>query len=115
MIAPKAPGHTVRNEFATGGGIPDFNRRVPRCFWSNRQAKRYLTRWASAVVVQVSSKTTFKDETETDHLVSKRYCGGAVELVKWALKPLLKQVYAPRNGLLECLHIELKLIVDLMY
>ena len=114
MIAPKAPGHTVRNEFATGGGIPDL---IAVYQDASGQAKQVAISYASGVGGGRSGiiETTFKDETETDLFGEQAVlCGGAVELVKMGFETLVEAGYAPEMAYFECLH-ELKLIVDLMY
>jgi ketol-acid reductoisomerase len=114
MIAPKAPGHTVRNEFATGGGIPDL---IAVYQDASGQAKQVALSYAMGVGGGRSGiiETTFKDETETDLFGEQAVlCGGAVELVKMGLETLVEAGYAPEMAYFECLH-ELKLIVDLMY
>ncbi|RBP50965.1 ketol-acid reductoisomerase [Arenicella xantha] len=114
MIAPKAPGHTVRNEFVNGGGIPDL---IAVYQDASGSAKETALSYASAIgggrtgIIQ----TTFKDETETDLFGEQAVlCGGAVELVKMGFETLTEAGYAPEMAYFECLH-ELKLIVDLMY
>ena len=114
MIAPKAPGHTVRNEFATGGGIPDL---IAVYQDASGQAKQVALSYAMGVGGGRSGiiETTFKDETETDLFGEQAIlCGGAVELVKMGFETLVEAGYAPEMAYFECLH-ELKLIVDLMY
>ena len=114
MIAPKAPGHTVRNEFATGGGIPDL---IAVYQDASGQAKQVALSYAMGVGGGRSGiiETTFKDETETDLFGEQAVlCGGAVELVKMGFETLVEAGYAPEMAYFECLH-ELKLIVDLMY
>lgn len=114
MIAPKAPGHTVRNEFATGGGIPDL---IAIYQDASGQAKQVALSYAMGVGGGRSGiiETTFKDETETDLFGEQAVlCGGAVELVKMGFETLVEAGYAPEMAYFECLH-ELKLIVDLMY
>lgn len=114
MIAPKAPGHTVRNEFATGGGIPDL---IAVYQDASGQAKQVVLSYAMGVGGGRSGiiETTFKDETETDLFGEQAVlCGGAVELVKMGFETLVEAGYAPEMAYFECLH-ELKLIVDLMY
>ena len=114
MIAPKAPGHTVRNEFATGGGIPDL---IAVYQDASGQAKQVALSYAMGVGGGRSGiiETTFKDETETDLFGEQAVlCGGAVELVKIGFETLVEAGYAPEMAYFECLH-ELKLIVDLMY
>ena len=114
MIAPKAPGHTVRNEFVNGGGIPDL---VAIYQDASGNAKNVAMSYASGVGGGRTGiiETTFKDETETDLFGEQAVlCGGAVELVKAGFETLTEAGYAPEMAYFECLH-ELKLIVDLMY
>ncbi|WP_322628659.1 ketol-acid reductoisomerase [Halothiobacillus sp.] len=114
MIAPKAPGHTVRSEFVRGGGIPDL---IAIHQDASGMAKAVALSYASAIgggrtgIIQ----TTFKDETETDLFGEQAVlCGGTVELVKAGFETLVEGGYPPEMAYFECLH-ELKLIVDLMY
>jgi ketol-acid reductoisomerase len=114
MIAPKAPGHTVRNEFTKGGGIPDL---IAVAQDASGKAKDVALSYASAIGGGRTGiiETTFKDETETDLFGEQAVlCGGAVELVKMGFETLTEAGYAPEMAYFECLH-ELKLIVDLMY
>jgi ketol-acid reductoisomerase len=114
MIAPKAPGHTVRNEFVQGGGIPDL---IAIHQNASGRAKQVAMSYASGVGGGRTGiiETTFKDETETDLFGEQAVlCGGAVELVKAGFETLTEAGYAPEMAYFECLH-ELKLIVDLMY
>ncbi|WP_456379914.1 ketol-acid reductoisomerase [Thiolapillus sp.] len=114
MIAPKAPGHTVRSEFQKGGGIPDL---VAIYQDATGTAKAVALSYASAIGGGRTGiiETTFKDETETDLFGEQAVlCGGAVELVKAGFETLVDAGYAPEMAYFECLH-ELKLIVDLMY
>ncbi|MDO8268439.1 MAG: ketol-acid reductoisomerase [Moraxellaceae bacterium] len=114
MIAPKAPGHTVRSEFVKGGGIPDL---IAIFQDVSGKAKDLALSYASGVGGGRSGiiETTFKDETETDLFGEQAVlCGGAVELVKAGFETLVEAGYAPEMAYFECLH-ELKLIVDLMY
>lgn len=114
MIAPKAPGHTVRNEFIKGGGIPDL---IAIFQDASGNAKNVALSYASGVGGGRTGiiETTFKDETETDLFGEQAVlCGGAVELVKAGFETLTEAGYAPEMAYFECLH-ELKLIVDLMY
>jgi len=114
MIAPKAPGHTVRNEFTKGGGIPDL---IAIFQDASGKAKDVALSYASGVGGGRTGiiETTFKDETETDLFGEQAVlCGGAVELVKAGFETLTEAGYAPEMAYFECLH-ELKLIVDLMY
>lgn len=114
MIAPKAPGHTVRSEFVKGGGIPDL---VAVYQDASGNAKNVALSYASGIGGGRSGiiETTFKDETETDLFGEQAVlCGGCVELVKAGFDTLVEAGYAPEMAYFECLH-ELKLIVDLMY
>jgi ketol-acid reductoisomerase len=114
MVAPKAPGHTVRSEFVKGGGIPDL---IAVYQDASGKAKDVALSYASGVGGGRTGiiETTFKDETETDLFGEQAVlCGGAVELVKAGFETLTEAGYAPEMAYFECLH-ELKLIVDLMY
>jgi len=114
MIAPKAPGHTVRTEFVKGGGIPDL---IAIFQDATGKAKDIALSYASAIGGGRTGiiETSFKDETETDLFGEQAVlCGGAVELVKAGFETLVEAGYAPEMAYFECLH-ELKLIVDLMY
>ncbi len=114
MVAPKAPGHTVRSEFVKGGGIPDLIA-VHQDVSGN--AKNIALSYASGVGGGRTGiiETTFREECETDLFGEQAVlCGGAVELVKMGFETLVEAGYAPEMAYFECLH-ELKLIVDLMY
>ena len=114
MIAPKAPGHTVRGTYAQGGGVP--------CLIAVHQdttgnARNVALAYASAIgggkagIIQ----TNFREETETDLFGEQAVlCGGTVELIKAGFETLVEAGYAPEMAYFECLH-ELKLIVDLIY
>jgi len=114
MIAPKAPGHTVRSEFVRGGGVPDL---IAIHQDVSGQAKQVALSYASGVGGGRTGiiETTFRDETETDLFGEQAVlCGGAVELVKAGFETLVEGGYEPEMAYFECLH-ELKLIVDLMF
>ncbi len=114
MVAPKAPGHTVRSEFVKGGGIPDL---IAIFQDASGNAKQLALSYACGVGGGRTGiiETTFKDETETDLFGEQAVlCGGCVELVKMGFETLVEAGYAPEMAYFECLH-ELKLIVDLMY
>ena len=114
MIAPKAPGHTVRSEFVKGGGVPDL---IAIYQDASGNAKNVALSYASGVGGGRTGiiETTFKDETETDLFGEQAVlCGGTVELVKAGFEVLVEAGYAPEMAYFECLH-ELKLIVDLMF
>ena len=114
MIAPKAPGHTVRSEFVRGGGIPDL---IAVHQDASGKAKEVALSYASGVGGGRTGiiETTFREECETDLFGEQAVlCGGAVELVKAGFETLVEAGYAPEMAYFECLH-ELKLIVDLMF
>lgn len=114
MIAPKAPGHTVRSEYTRGGGIPDL---IAVFQDASGRARDIALSYASAIGGGRTGiiETTFRDETETDLFGEQAVlCGGCVELVKAGFETLTEAGYAPEMAYFECLH-ELKLIVDLMY
>ncbi|KTG16395.1 MULTISPECIES: ketol-acid reductoisomerase [unclassified Guyparkeria] len=114
MIAPKAPGHTVRSEFARGGGIPDL---IAIHQDASGKAKDIALSYASGIGGGRTGiiETTFQDETETDLFGEQAVlCGGTVELVRAGFETLTEAGYPAEMAYFECLH-ELKLIVDLMY
>jgi ketol-acid reductoisomerase len=114
MIAPKAPGHTVRSEFVRGGGIPDL---IAVGQNPAGNTKELALSYASAIGGGRTAiiETTFKDETETDLFGEQAVlCGGATALVQAGFETLTEAGYAPELAYFECLH-ELKLIVDLMF
>jgi ketol-acid reductoisomerase len=114
MIAPKAPGHTVRSEFVNGGGIPDL---IAIGQNPSGTTKELALSYASAIGGGRTAiiETTFKDETETDLFGEQAVlCGGAMSLVQAGFETLTEAGYAPELAYFECLH-ELKLIVDLMF
>ena len=114
MIAPKAPGHTVRSEFEKGGGIPDL---IAIQQDATGNAKDIALSYASAIGGGRTGilETTFKDETETDLFGEQVVlCGGTTALVQAGFETLVEAGYEPEMAYFECLH-ELKLIVDLMY
>ena len=113
MVAPKAPGHTVRSEFVKGGGIPD----LIAVYQGGEEAKKLALSYASAIGGGRTGiiETTFKDETETDLFGEQAVlCGGVTSLIKAGFDTLVEAGYAPEMAYFECLH-ELKLIVDLLY
>ena len=114
MIAPKAPGHTVRSEFEKGAGIPDL---IAIAQDVSGNAKATALAYASAIGGGRTGilETTFKDETETDLFGEQVVlCGGTTALVQAGFETLVEAGYEPEMAYFECLH-ELKLIVDLMY
>lgn len=114
MIAPKAPGHTVRSEFIKGGGIPDLIAVEQN---ASGIAKELCLSYASAIGGGRTGiiETTFKDETETDLFGEQAVlCGGISALVKAGFETLVEAGYPEEMAYFECLH-ELKLIVDLIF
>src|SRR5512137_2466466 len=114
MVAPKAPGHTVRSTYTQGGGTPML---IAVHQNPSRKARDLALSYAAAIGGARAGviETTFKEETETDLFGEQAVlCGGCVELVKAGFETLVEAGYAPEMAYFECLH-ELKLIVDLMY
>ncbi len=114
MIAPKAPGHTVRSTYAQGGGVPHL---VAVHQDKSGSARDVALSYASANGGGRAGiiETNFREETETDLFGEQAVlCGGAVELIKAGFETLVEAGYAPEMAYFECLH-ELKLIVDLIY
>jgi len=114
MVAPKAPGHTVRSTYAAGGGVPML---IAVHQDVTKKARDVALSYAAAIGGGKAGviETTFKEETETDLFGEQAVlCGGCVELVKAGFDTLVEAGYAPEMAYFECLH-ELKLIVDLMY
>lgn len=114
MIAPKAPGHTVRSEYKEGKGTP--------CLVAVYQdASGHCLDTALAYGAGIGGaraallETTFKCETETDLFGEQAVlCGGVTALMKAGFETLVEAGYDPRNAYFECIH-EMKLIVDLIY
>ncbi len=114
MIAPKAPGHTVRSEFVRGGGIPDL---IAIHQDVSGNAKNIALSYASGVGGGRSGiiETTFKDETETDLFGEQAVlCGGISALIQAGFETLVEAGYPEEMAYFECLH-ETKLIVDLIF
>jgi ketol-acid reductoisomerase len=114
MIAPKAPGHTVRGTYSQGGGVPSL---VAIHQDTSGMARDVALSYASAIGSGRAGiiETNFREETETDLFGEQAVlCGGAVELIKAGFDTLVEGGYAPEMAYFECLH-ELKLIVDLIY
>ncbi len=114
MVAPKSPGHRVREVFQDGGGTPGLvavERDASGEALANALAYAKAIGCTRAGVIQ----TTFKEETETDLFGEQAVlCGGASALVRSGFQTLVEAGYQPEVAYFECLH-ELKLIVDLMY
>jgi ketol-acid reductoisomerase len=114
MVAPKAPGHTVRGTYVQGGGVPhliaihqDNSGRARDLALSYSMANG----GGKAGIIE----TNFREETETDLFGEQAVlCGGTVELIKAGFETLVEAGYAPEMAYFECLH-ELKLIVDMIY
>lgn len=114
MVAPKAPGHTVRSEFVRGGGIPDL---IAISADPSGNTKELALSYASAIGGGRTAiiETTFKDETETDLFGEQAVlCGGITALIKAGFETLTEAGYPPEMAYFECLH-ETKLIVDLIF
>jgi ketol-acid reductoisomerase len=114
MIAPKAPGHTVRSTYTQGGGVPML---IAVHQDVSKKARDMALSYAAAIGGARAGviETTFREETETDLFGEQVVlCGGTVELIKAGFETLTEAGYAPEMAYFECLH-ELKLIVDLIY
>ena len=114
MVAPKAPGHTVRNTYTQGGGVPHL---VAVHQDKSGKARDLALSYAMANGGGKAGiiETNFREETETDLFGEQAVlCGGAVDLIKMGYETLVEAGYAPEMAYFECLH-ELKLIVDLIY
>jgi ketol-acid reductoisomerase len=114
MVAPKSPGHRVREVFVQGGGVPAL---VAVEQDASGHALADALAYAKAIGCTRAGvlKTTFKEETETDLFGEQAVlCGGVSALVKAGFETLVAAGYQPEIAYFECMH-ELKLIVDLMY
>jgi len=114
MIAPKAPGHTVRNTYQNGGGVPHL---IAVAQDKSGAARDIALSYAAANGGGRAGiiETNFREETETDLFGEQAVlCGGTVDLIKAGFETLVEAGYAPEMAYFECLH-ELKLIVDLIY
>jgi len=114
MVAPKSPGHRVREVFKEGAGTPGL---VAVQQDASGNAKALALAYARAIGCTRAGviETTFKEETETDLFGEQTIlCGGVTALVRAAFETLVKAGYQPEVAYFECMH-ELKLIVDLMY
>jgi ketol-acid reductoisomerase len=114
MVAPKAPGHRVREVFKDGAGTPGL-----LAVWQDASgnAKELGLAYARAIGCTRAGviETTFKEETETDLFGEQTIlCGGVTGLIRAAFETLVKAGYQPEVAYFECMH-ELKLIVDLLY
>ena len=114
MVAPKAPGHTVRSTYSQGGGVPHL---IAVHQDKSGKARDLALSYAAANGGGKAGiiETSFREETETDLFGEQAVlCGGTVELIKAGFDTLVEAGYAPEMAYFECLH-ELKLIVDLIY
>ncbi|WP_437492975.1 ketol-acid reductoisomerase [Sorangium sp. So ce1014] len=114
MIAPKGPGHRVRETYEAGGGVPAL---LAVHQDASGKAEAQALAYAKGIGATRAGVlcTTFAEETETDLFGEQAVlCGGASELVKAGFETLVNAGYQPEIAYFECLH-ELKLIVDLMY
>ena len=114
MVAPKAPGHTVRGTYTQGGGVPHL---IAVHADKSGKARDMALSYAAANGGGKAGiiETNFREETETDLFGEQAVlCGGTVELIKAGFETLVEAGYAPEMAYFECLH-ELKLIVDLIY
>jgi ketol-acid reductoisomerase len=114
MVAPKAPGHTVRGTYTNGGGVPHL---VAVQQDKSGRARDLALSYAMANGGGRAGiiETNFREETETDLFGEQAVlCGGTVELIKAGYETLVEAGYAPEMAYFECLH-ELKLIVDMIY
>jgi ketol-acid reductoisomerase len=114
MIAPKGPGHRVRETYQGGGGVPAL---LAVHQDASGKAKQTALAYAKALGATRAGvlQTTFAEETETDLFGEQAVlCGGVSSLVKAGFETLVAAGYQPEVAYFECMH-ELKLIVDLMY
>ena len=114
MVAPKAPGHTVRGQFVEGAGVPML---VAVHLDATGEAKEIALAYAGAMGGGRAGiiETTFKDETETDLFGEQTVlCGGLTALIMAGFETLVEAGYPPEMAYFECCH-EVKLIVDLIY
>jgi len=114
MVAPKAPGHRMREVFTKGSGVPGL-----LAIHQNISGKARAIGLAYAKGIGCTRAgvldTTFKEETETDLFGEQAVlCGGVTSLIKAAFETLVEAGYQPESAYFEVMH-ELKLIVDLMY
>ncbi len=114
LVAPKSPGHRVRELFTEGGGVPGL---IAVHQDASGTAHELALSYAKGIGCTRAGvyETTFKEEAETDLFGEQAVlCGGTSALVKAGFETLVEAGYAPEMAYFECLH-ELKLIVDLMY
>tara|TARA_B100000963_G_scaffold244790_1_gene214345 strand:+ start:28 stop:1071 length:1044 start_codon:yes stop_codon:yes gene_type:complete len=117
MIAPKGPGHTVRNTYVSGGGVPS----LIAIFEDKIEGKEYSAKDLALSYAKANGgtragvlETSFKEETETDLFGEQAVlCGGMTALIKAGYETLVEAGYSPEMAYFECLH-ETKLITDLI-
>ena len=115
MVAPKAPGHRVREVFKEGAGVPGLVAIHNDATGTGARRRRWPTRKRIGCTRAGVIETTFSEETETDLFGEQAVlCGGVSALVTAGFETLVEAGYQPEIAYFECLH-ELKLIVDLMY
>jgi len=114
MIAPKAPGHTVRSEYQAGKGTPCLV--AVEQDYTGKALDRALAYGLGIGGARAGLlETTFRTETETDLFGEQAVlCGGVCALMQAGFETLCEAGYDPRNAYFECIH-EMKLIVDLIY
>ena len=114
MVAPKAPGHRMREVFTRGSGVPGLLAVHQDATGNARGVGLAYARGVGCTRAGVL-ETTFKEETETDLFGEQAVlCGGVTALIKAAFETLVEAGYQPESAYFECMH-ELKLIVDLLY
>ena len=114
MVAPKAPGHRMREVFTRGSGVPGLLAIEQDVTGNARAVGLAYARGVGCTRAGVLD-TTFKEETETDLFGEQSVlCGGVTALIKAAFETLVEAGYQPESAYFECMH-ELKLIVDLLY
>jgi ketol-acid reductoisomerase len=114
MVAPKAPGHRMREVFTRGSGVPGLLAIDQDVSGNAREIGLAYARGVGCTRAGVLD-TTFKEETETDLFGEQTVlCGGVTALIKAAFETLVEAGYQPESAYFECMH-ELKLIVDLLY
>ena len=114
MVAPKAPGHRMREVFKKNSGVPGL---LAIHNDASGQAKEIALAYSKGVGCTRAGvlNTTFKEETETDLFGEQTIlCGGVTALIKAGFETLIEAGYQPESAYFECMH-ELKLIVDLLY
>lgn len=114
MIAPKAPGHTVRSQFVKGEGVP-----MLIAVYQDPSGNTHDIGLAYAAAIGGARsgvlETTFREETETDLFGEQAVlCGGITQLMKTGFEVLVEAGYEPESAYFECIH-EMKLIVDLIF